>query len=426
MTRANLRNYLLLFSAAILVCLAAGEAAVRLAALFSPRVDYLASAGFRKKPKVYNTLEDFTESSSHLVPHRDWANYRTNSLGFNDLEFLAEKPPGRFRILALGDSFCYGMVPYPANVQTLVEERLKRDHGRDLEVLNLGLPAAHTWEYEVLFRLARPVFRPDLVAIHFYMGNDGPDLVRHLNGLPVRVNSVWSSRLFTFVRNSVRLLRGLETNPPGPDRPGPGRKGTGSREGGRKVDPDRPDPTDQSPSFVRPRFTPAAFARQMSDELVRLYRPGPEAARQDWAPVLANLDRITSEAGKNGIATVLILYPSVLQVDQSLRARTVSQVVARGNPEGFDPARVDPEAPNRALTEFARQRGLPCLDLTPDFRKAVLGSDAPLYLNRDTHWNFAGNALAAKIEARFLGRILRNVEAPAPAAAARDGSHGIR
>lgn len=415
MTGPTLRNHILLALAAVLACLAAGEAAVRLAALASPRVAYLASAGFRREPKVHRTLEDFTNSSEHLVPHRNWANYYTNSLGFNDLEFRSRKRPGSYRILALGDSFCYGMVPYPANVQTLVEERL-RAGGLEAEVLNLGLPGAHTWEYEALFRLARPIYSPDLAAIHFYMGNDGPDLVRHLNGLPVRANSIWSSRLLTFIRNSIRLLQGLEAPPPGPARSGGERTGTG----GCKVDPALDDPTDQSPSYLQPRFTPAAFARQMADELVRLYRPGPEQARQDWAPVLANLDRIVEEARNNNTLPVLILYPSVLQVEPDLLARTVSQAQAQGRIKGFDPARVDPAAPNRALAGFARQRGIPFLDLTPVFRQEARGSDRPLYLNRDTHWNFAGNSLAARAEAEFLGRIIRGRGGSAPGS----GAHG--
>ncbi len=415
MIRPTFRKYSLLTALALLACLAAGELAVRLAAMFIPEVDYLASAGFKGRPRVYKSLESFAGAQKHLIPHRNWANHYTNALGFNDLEFQPGKAPGRFRIMALGDSFCYGMVPYPGNVQTLIEQKLNADCASEIEILNFGLPGAHTWEYEVLFRLARPAYNPDLAVIHFYTGNDGPDLVRHLNGLPVRLNPLWSSRLFVFVRNALRLIRGLEADPAlkSPAKRTPDRT---LKEGGRKVDPGLPDLSDQSPSFVRPRFTPEAFAGQMSDELVRLYGPGAAAARQDWAPVLANLDRIFREARENGIGTALVLYPSVLQVDPELRARTMAEVADRGAVEGFDPGRVDPDAPNRILTEYARQRGLPCLDLTPVFRQAAARSAEPLYLNRDTHWNFRGNALAAAVEAGFLKSLVCGEPPPARAA----------
>ena len=387
---------------AIFLSLLLGEALIRLAALFLPGVDYLASVSFKGRPVYHGSLEEFAASQKDLIPRRNWANYAVNDMGFNDREFQVAKPPGIFRIMALGDSFCYGMVPYPANVQTLVEESLNRDCPRKVEIMNMGLPGAHTWEYETLFRLASPVFQPDLVVVHFYMGNDGPDLVRHSNGLPMTGRPIWSSYLSSFVRNAFKYLLAVEKVPSPSARNQPPGQAPPQIYGGGKINPALPDLNDDSPSFREPRFTAQAFLKQLMDELVRFYDPGPEHTRQDWAPIMANLEGIRKEAKERGMETALILYPSALQVYPDLMAKTTALAESRDYIPGFAPGRVDPRAPNRVLGEYARRNRLPSLDLTPVFTEAAGASLQPLYLNRDTHWNFEGNRLAAHYEAVFF------------------------
>ena len=406
MNRCCGQSRLWLAVAAICLSLLLGEALVRLAALFLPGVDYLASASFKGRPAYFGSLEEFAASQKDLIPRRNWANYAVNNMGFNDREFQAAKPPGLFRIMALGDSFCYGMVPYPANVQTLVEESLNRDCPRKMEIMNMGLPGAHTWEYETLFRLACPVFQPDLVVVHFYMGNDGPDLVRHLNGLPMTGRPLWSSYLFSFARNAFKYLTAVEKVPLPSDQNPPSAQAPPQISGGGKINPALPDLNDDSPSFREPRFTVQAFFKQLQDELVRFHDPGPEHTRQDWGPILANLEGIRKEAKERGMETALVLYPSVLQVYPDLMAKTAALAESRGSIPGFAPGRVDPRVPNLVLGEYARQNRLPFLDLTPVFAEAAGTSLQPLYLNRDTHWNFKGNRLAARHEAAFIEDIV--------------------
>jgi len=44
-----------------------------------------------------------------------------NSKGFKDVEFNHRKAPGIYRILGIGDSFAYGVVPYQYNYYTRLE-----------------------------------------------------------------------------------------------------------------------------------------------------------------------------------------------------------------------------------------------------------------------------------------------------------------
>ena len=75
----------------------------------------------------------------------DW-NFHLNSRGFNDVEFSTHKAPGTIRILGIGDSFAFGVVPYEYNYLTLVEQYLKQS-GHNIELINMGIPSTGPREY---------------------------------------------------------------------------------------------------------------------------------------------------------------------------------------------------------------------------------------------------------------------------------------
>jgi hypothetical protein len=171
-----------------------GEGMVRLAAWWSPAVRDLAVPREGRPLPAFPSLEAYLASQpTHVVPHRNWFNYRNNALGMNDEEFAVPKPAGRFRIMAVGDSFTYGVVPYPDAVMTVLEARLRAGcRGKDLDVLNFGIAGARVDGYRTLVTLGVAAYAPDLVVIHFYAGNDGPDLYRL-----VHERSRWAALLGT-------------------------------------------------------------------------------------------------------------------------------------------------------------------------------------------------------------------------------------
>jgi len=88
------------------------------------------------------------------------------------------KPPGRFRIVVLGDSVTIGMgvaddQSFPAQVETLLRQRVR---GRDLDVVNLGVPGYDTRQEVGLLRRRVAELKPDLVLVGFY-SNDVPDIL---------------------------------------------------------------------------------------------------------------------------------------------------------------------------------------------------------------------------------------------------------
>jgi len=147
----------------LLLALATGELSLRLIALFSPDVRYLSTAHADPPGGRPASLEEYLASKPEpIIPYRRWFNHWTNALGFHDEEFVVPKPAGRFRIMAVGDSFTYGLVPYPQSAMTLVESFLRAAcPARDLDLLNFGIGATGVHDYRTIVELAYATYEPD-------------------------------------------------------------------------------------------------------------------------------------------------------------------------------------------------------------------------------------------------------------------------
>ena len=401
----------------IVAALAAGEGLVRLAARWSPAIRDLAVPRDRRAPRTFTSLSAYLASQpTQVVPHRNWFNYWNNALGLNDQEFEVPKPAGRFRILALGDSFTFGLVPYPHTVMTLLETHVRAAcPGRELDLLNFGIGGAGVGDYRTIVTLALETYDPDLVLVHFYAGNDGPDLYRRVHERSRGPTILGASRLWTFGRNALRLWRGvhdLDAVPAPPAGPvPPGQK----PRGGTPVDPGR-HVSERDPALTGPVFTETVFASIQAEELRRLYRPeDPAIVERAWQPVLADLEAIRAAVLRPGRGLALVVYPSALQVYPEERAALVETLRRRPRYRALSADALDPALPNRQLGAFCQRAGLRCVDLTPTFVDASRASAEPLYKTRDAHWTIRGNQVAADAEARFLAGLVCG--GPAPSAA---------
>jgi hypothetical protein len=106
--------------------------------------------------RIYNHFDPLPIFYDHSYkrfrgkPFAQTPGFRLNSKGFKDVEYQKEKKDGAFRILGIGDSFAYGVVPYENNYLTLVEEKLKQQ-GANVELINMGIPAIGPRECLSLF-----------------------------------------------------------------------------------------------------------------------------------------------------------------------------------------------------------------------------------------------------------------------------------
>lgn len=100
-----------------------------------------------------------------------------NSLGFRGEEFAMPKPPGTFRIFALGESSTFGWKGVHSHREAwpaLLEAKLRAAYpGRVIEVINAGVPGYTSVEQRINFLLRISKLQPDAILI--YHGNNDID-----------------------------------------------------------------------------------------------------------------------------------------------------------------------------------------------------------------------------------------------------------
>jgi hypothetical protein len=98
---------------------------------------------------------------------------RISAHGLADSPHQPERPAGAYRIALLGDSMVAGLdVAHEQRIGELWAQALSARLGRAVEVVNFSVPGTGTWEQLQTYHLRVRAFRPDLVVLAFYWGND--------------------------------------------------------------------------------------------------------------------------------------------------------------------------------------------------------------------------------------------------------------
>jgi hypothetical protein len=173
------------YAAIILATLAVLELSLRAYDIVTGRVvfDELLKNSSRRTLRAHPYLQ-YTSSRNlrglftHLEPGlKFWTT--TNSSGFRTHE-LYPKPPGRVRVLLLGDSFMHGSNAHDyETVQAVLEDRLRRELSPEVEVLSLGVPSYSGVRYAALARLYFDYLRPDVVIAAVDSSDYEEDLARY-------------------------------------------------------------------------------------------------------------------------------------------------------------------------------------------------------------------------------------------------------
>ncbi len=153
----------------------------------------------------------------HTDPDGRWK-FSTNSQGFRSNEdFNLEKPPGVFRVIALGDSTTEGFEVRQDYTYSAVLERYLRNNGINAQVFNTGVSGFGTAEELIYLENEGMRYQPDAVVLGFF-GNDfddnvRSDLFRVTNSSLVVANKKYIPGVRTLdIINSVPLLRWLSQN----------------------------------------------------------------------------------------------------------------------------------------------------------------------------------------------------------------------
>jgi hypothetical protein len=283
-----------------------------------------------------------------------------NRLGYPGPELCPARKPGVVRVAALGDSFAVGpAVPFADNYLT----RLAGVAG--VEVGNFGLSGAGPREYRaILERDVWPV-RPDLVLVSVFVGNDITETLPQPRCLDPRRHA-----LYLLVQRGWRLLREQVR--------GAGGLGTRAPEG-----------------LARRGLSPQTFREVEARRLAVCVKEPSPAMDKKWQRTLHELGRIVAACRQHGTRVAVVLIPDEFQVNAAVLQDALQEA-------GLTPGQIDLDLPQRRLREFFDQQAVACLDLLPAFR-GVPDTYAP----RDTHWNVAGNHLAARQIGQWLPEVLR-------------------
>ncbi len=328
-----------------------------------------------------------------LRPFQDVAGFRTNSHGLRTPEYSTEKTSD-YLLVTLGDSFTFaGETPYRQHWPKRLETRLREELGVPAEVINLGYPAVGP-KFELrMWQLEGSRLHADLVIQAFYVGND------FMDGLNMRIAPfslaqalVDYSALYRISRN---LYRQKTEAASGEDHR---RRASRHDSGGFEVAGHEARSADR-PTFRRKRFN-GIVARTM--QVARISnRSRFEAAFEKGGRVLLETRRAVESTGARYL---LMIIPSEFQVDAQ---------VALGGAEhkGTTLDEYEVDWPQKRFAIFCEESGIECLDLLPAFQER--GRAEKLYWLRNTHWNVAGNALAAEQLVDYLrDNFTRNPRTP--------------
>jgi hypothetical protein len=274
---------------------------------------------------------------------------RGNALGYPGRDFQLDKEPGRFRVAALGDSFAVGpAVPYADNYLNLLEA----EHP-GTEVYNFGVSGIGPREYLTILRRDVWRYRPDLVLLSIFVGNDITESMATPRHLDPR-----QSATYLLLTRGWRLVRA---------------RWAGS------------EPIAGAGEQACPTGLPeSTFFEIESRRLEVCLRLPTPALEKKWKSALVYLSEVAAECRRHHVPLGTVLIPDEFQVNSAVLAQALKC-------RGLERDNVDLKMPQRRLLDFFADQAVPCLDLMPAF-----ATEVDTYAPRDTHWNVQGNHLAAR------------------------------
>lgn len=304
------------------------------------------------------------------VPNSDSYGYKLNAHGFKDVEFQAVKKPGTYRIVGIGDSFTFGVAPYPYNFLTLLEDTLHTMPALPpVELINMGISSTGPPHYLSIITDEALPLKPDMILLSVFMGNDISESSRDSRKRKVFTYSYLVSSLYYI----YKILTGMSQ----------GGTPTSYGDGYTYCDscstfkPERYLEIESQRSYVFQRNN-ADFERHVKD-------------------ALSYITKIDQLCKRQHIKLVVALLPDEMQIDTRLREKVRAF--------GKIPADAwDNEQPNRVLSAALKKAGVPVVDLLNDFVAQSQGP--PLYLPNDSHWNIRGNRVAEVALAAHLPRLI--------------------
>ena len=305
-----------------------------------------------------------------LVAYEYHTHVKINSHGLRDDEVPYQKPPGEYRILALGDSFTVALEVEKDEVWAEVLEELLNIK-RATQVINAGTRGYASDQEYLFLREEGLKYSPDLVLVAFFVN----DVLG--NGLDHEEGRRYAKPRFVLRDGQLHL-----TNVP-PPQPSAGPLKFLSKLLER---------------FYVYRFAHEVMERGSPGELpayFQVYRthytPEWEEAWKVTEAILVEMQQLAESVG----AQMLVCYlPEQSQVSDS----GWNQIV----PHDGEDSSYDRDRPNHLMEDLCARHGIPYLDLTPAFRQHIAADEPYPYFPVSVHFSVEGNRLAAQLIYEYL------------------------
>lgn len=272
--------------------------------------------------------------------------FQINSQGFNDVEYDKNKPAGMYRIIALGDSFLYGVVPYENNFLTLLESYLS-GYTQNAQVINMGIPDTGPRQYHALLVNEGLAYDPNLIVVHIFVGNDFQIAER---------NKSYARYALKFLLRLIPEYSGVVVNK-------------------------EKSYNDKSATLSEGRYL------EVQRERIRIFDTTNSEFHERIVKGIGYIKKIARIARNRNIELLVVLIPDEMQVHDDVLQRIVALIPNK------DLADFDIRHPNQLITEYLSRSGINVLDLLQPIRAV---NDERVYKLQDTHWNIKGNEVAAQ------------------------------
>lgn len=314
-----------------------------------------------------------------------------NPMGLRDPRQSYEKPPGTFRVLALGDSYVEGaQVQAHETMAARLETVLTQTTGRTVEVINGGVFGYGTTQEYLLFDEIGAKFQPDLVVLFFCHCND----IANNNYRLELIDSDLRRALkpyFDLPDNSGELR--LISAPPPSTR-------TSLRE--RLRDYSLLYNVIETGVVYKLELQNPQEAFNGVDGLLDPVRGKYDAKPvgewdRAWRITDLALERVRDRASQAGIPLAVVGIPAWRMLDRQYWRRNddTKRLV--------DSGKGGPTAPVALLDGITRRLNVPHFDLLHTFQPKVDADGLDrYYLEGDYHWTVQGNQVAAESVGAFL------------------------
>lgn len=339
---------------------------------------------------------------------RPYAN-GNNQFGFNDQDYPLEKPPGKYRILVVSDSFNWAG-GREGNYTALLEEKFAEYYDQSqVEVINSGYPGTHTGEQLAMLKKYGLQYNPDLVVLGFFVGNDFLDADPHrkriiVNDVYVDIDRrkelilfgypiIGKSRLLLFVQQKYKVFQeAAKSNQSSYRLPDLTNTLFASSE---LLTSDSQTPLNQADSQQRLEQSPGIMSLRtfLKVEKNRLsfcktedLKSGKWQKNIDY--ILESIAEMNHVLGERGIDFVVAIYPDEFQVNPELLNQVTDEFE-------LDPEDYEITCMQRILHQFLEENQISYIDLLEPVKQKQ--QQQHLYLLQEPHWNSAGNQLASEV-----------------------------